>query len=173
MTLSSVPNSILPENSLMRHRKLLFKHPVERKAIWLQQDELVKLIKIYFRHKTRIARYKDALLPVYSFQTRVKDCSVPLKAFVVFNKLSDDDSKSVRILITNDLKLAYKKVIGIYMQRWGIERAFQELKDSFYFDHYQVRHKEKIMPACRQTGVTGCYVLLYSASFTGLNSMAV
>lgn len=31
------------------------------------------------------------------------------------------------------------------MQRWGIERAFQELKDTFFFDHYQVRSKEKIM----------------------------
>ncbi|OPX28695.1 MAG: hypothetical protein B1H08_05410, partial [Candidatus Omnitrophica bacterium 4484_171] len=39
----------------------------------------------------------------------------------------------------------YKKTVGVYMQRWGIERTFQELKDTFYFDHYQVRHKEKIM----------------------------
>ena len=126
-------------------RKILFKHPVERKAIWLQQDELVKLIKIYFRHKTRVVRYKNTLLPVYSFQTRLKNSSLPIRAFIIFNKWSDDDSKSIHILIINDLKLAYKKVVGIYMQRWGIERAFQELKDSFYFDHYQVRHKEKIM----------------------------
>ena len=31
------------------------------------------------------------------------------------------------------------------MQRWGIEQTFRELKDTFYFDHYQVRHKEEIM----------------------------
>ena len=112
-------------------------------------------------------------MPVYSFQTRLKNSSLPIRAFIVFNKWPDDDSKSIHILITNDLKLAYKKVAGIYMQRRGIERAFQELKDSFYFDHYQVRHKEKIIPAWRQTGAIGCYALLYSASFTGLNSMAV
>lgn len=126
-------------------RKILFKHPVERKTIWLQQDELVKLIKKYFWHKTRVVHYKDALLPIYSFQTRLKNSPLPVRAFIVFNKWSDDDSKSIHILITNDLKLSYKKVVGVYMQRWGIERAFQELKDSFYFDHYQVRHKEKIM----------------------------
>ncbi len=31
------------------------------------------------------------------------------------------------------------------MQRWGIEQTFRELKDTFYFDHYQLRHKEEIM----------------------------
>ena len=49
------------------------------------------------------------------------------------------------ILITNNLSLEHKKVCALYRLRWGIEHAFQELKDSFYFDHYQVRHKEKIM----------------------------
>jgi len=126
-------------------RKVLFKHPVSRETVWLQQDELVKLIKKHFPHKTKIARYKDALLPVYSFQTRLKNSSLPIRAFVVFNKWSDDDSKSIHILISNDLKLTYKKVVSIYMQRWGIEQMFRELKDTFYFDHYQVRHKEKIM----------------------------
>jgi len=127
------------------NRKILFKHPVSRKAVWLQQDELVKLIQIYFRHKTRFAHYKDVSFPIYSFQTRLKNCSVPIKAFVVFNNFSEDDDKKIHILITNDLTLSYKKTVGVYMQRWGIERTFQELKDTFYFDHYQVRHKEKIM----------------------------
>ena len=27
---------------------------------------------------------------------------------------------------------------------WGIEYCFKELKDTFYFDHYQVRHIDKI-----------------------------
>ena len=146
-------------------RKILFKHPAERKAIRLRQDELVKPVKIYFRHKARVIRCKDALPPVYSFQTRLKNSSLPIRAF---NKWPDDDPKSIHILIADDLKPAYKKVVGIYTRRRGIERAFRELKDSFYFGRYQARHKEKITPACRQTGVTGCYVLLYSASFTGL-----
>src|SRR3989338_6474342 len=32
----------------------------------------------------------------------------------------------------------------LYLLRWGIEHCFKELKDTFYFDHYQVRHIEKI-----------------------------
>ncbi|RKX93230.1 MAG: hypothetical protein DRP84_08805 [Spirochaetes bacterium] len=54
-------------------------------------------------------------------------------------------TRHTHILITNDLTLSHKKTVGVYMQRWGIERTFQELKDTFYFNHYQVRHKEKIM----------------------------
>ncbi|MGQ3686123.1 MAG: transposase [Candidatus Loosdrechtia sp.] len=30
------------------------------------------------------------------------------------------------------------------MLRWRIELCFRELKDTFYFDHYQVRDIEKI-----------------------------
>ena len=126
-------------------RRFCFRHPVSRKTVWLQQDELVKLIKDYFWDKTKIVRYGNALLPVYSFHTRLKGCSVPLCAFVVFDKLSEDDSKSVHILITGDWRLSYKRIVNTYMLRWGIEKMFRELKDTLYFDHYQVRRKEKIM----------------------------
>jgi transposase len=55
------------------------------------------------------------------------------------------EHKDCHILITNNLALEYKKACALYRLRWGIEQAFQELKDSFYFDHCQLRHKEKIM----------------------------
>jgi len=126
-------------------RYLLFKDLVTKKQIWLQQDELVKLIEKNLWHKARIANYRDAKLSIYGFESRLKDCSVPIKAFVVFGSWSDEDEKDIHILITNDLEMSYKKVVGLYMQRWGIERVFQELKDTFYFDHYQVRHQTKIM----------------------------
>lgn len=126
-------------------RRFLFKNPLSGKYSWLQQDELVKLIKKFFPHKVKVIRYKDSFLPIYSFQTRLKNSSITVKAFVIFNKWSDDDLKNIHILITNDLNLSFKKAPSFYMQRWGIERAFQELKDTFFFDHYQVRTKEKIM----------------------------
>ncbi len=126
-------------------RNLLFKHPVTKKQVWLKQDELVRLIKKHLWHKARIAHYKDAKLPIYGFESRLKDCSVPLKAFVIFGSWSDEDKKDIHILITSDLGMSYKKVVGLYMQRWGIEQMFRELKDTFYFDHYQVRHQERIM----------------------------
>jgi len=126
-------------------RRLLVENPVSKKKIWIQQDELVKLIKKHLWHKTRMINYNGKLVPAYAFNARVKDTPVELKAFCVMGKWSEEDDKSCHILITNDLALDHKKTASIYRLRWGIEHAFQELKDSFYFDHYQVRHKEKIM----------------------------
>ena len=129
-------------------RRLLVEHPVLKKKLWLQQDELVKLIKKHLWHKTRVVEYNGKLVPVYALNVKVKDSQAKLKAFSIMGKWSEEDDKPCHILITNDLALDHKKTASIYRLRWGIEQAFQELKDSFYFDHYQVRHKEKIMPAC-------------------------
>lgn len=126
-------------------RRLFVEHPVSKKKSWIRVDELVKLIKKHLIHKTRMANYNGKLVPVYSLNAKVKDSDVQLKAFIILSKWSDDDDKSCHVLITNDLSLDHKKVTRLYCLRWGIERAFQELKDSFYFDHYQLRHKEKIM----------------------------
>ena len=126
-------------------RRLLVEHPVSKKKIWIQQDELVKLIKKHLWHKTRMINYNGKLVAAYAFNAKVKDSQVKLKAFVIMGKWSDEDNKSCHILITNDLALNHKKAADIYRLRWGIEQSFQELKDSFYFDHYQLRHKEKIL----------------------------
>lgn len=126
-------------------RRLLIEHPVSKKEVLLRADELVKLIKKKLWHKTRMADYNGKLVPVYSIKATVKDTRVKLNAFCIMDKWSEEDDKSCHILITNDLTLERKKACVLYRLRWGIEHAFQELKDSFYFDHYQVRHKEKIM----------------------------
>ena len=55
-----------------------------------------------------------------------------------------DDDNTYHILITNQLTASAKTVITNYLLRWGIEHCFKELKDTFYFGHYQVRHIEKI-----------------------------
>jgi len=126
-------------------RRLLVEHPVSKKKIWLRADELVKLIKKHLWDKTRMVNYSGRLVPAYTLNVRVKDSQVELKAFCIMGKWSEEDDKSCHILITNNLSLDHKKATALYRLRWGIEHAFQELKDSFYFDHYQVRHKEKIM----------------------------
>jgi SRSO17 transposase len=126
-------------------RRLLVEHPVSKKETWLRADGLVKLVKKYLWHKTRMVNYNGRLVPVYTLKVKVKDTRVKLKAFVIMGKWSEEDDKSCHILITNNLALEHKKACALYRLRWGIEHAFQELKDSFYFDHYQVRHKEKIM----------------------------
>lgn len=90
----------------------------------------LQLIKKHLWHKTCVFRHKDSLLPVYSFETYLKDCSVPIKAFVVFGKLSDEDERNEHILVTNDPKISHKEIIPLYDARWGIEQLFRELKDS-------------------------------------------
>ena len=132
-------------SELKSNRYLFVEHPATKKKAWMQQDEIVTLIKKHFWHKTRMADYNGKLVPVYTLNVMVKDSQVKLKAFCIMGKWSPEDDKSCHILITNDLTLDHKKACALYRLRWGIEHAFQELKDSFYFDHYQIRHKEKIM----------------------------
>jgi len=126
-------------------RRLLVEHPLSKKKTWIRADELVKLINSHLRHKTRMVNYGGKLVPVYSLNVMVRDSSVKLKAFVILGKWSEQDDKTCHVLITNNLGLDHKNACALYGLRWGIEHAFEELKDSFYFDHYQVRHKEKIM----------------------------
>jgi len=126
-------------------RRLLVDHPVSKNKVWIRADELVKLIKKHLWGKTRMVNYSGKLVPVYTLNVKVRDTQVKLKAFCIMGKWSPEDDKSCHILITNDLSLDHKKACALYRLRWGIEQAFQELKDSFYFDHYQVRRKEKIM----------------------------
>ena len=68
----------------------------------------------------------------------------PIKFVVIFGKWNKDDDNTYHILITNQLTASAKTVITNYLLRWGIEHCFKELKDTFYLDHYQVRHIEKI-----------------------------
>jgi hypothetical protein len=66
----------------------------------------------------------------------------------VFGKWNKDDDTDVHILITHQLKASAKTIITNYLFRWGIEHCFKELKDTFYFDHYQLRHTRKIERYC-------------------------
>ena len=84
------------------------------------------------------------LLKKLSFEAKLKDCDVPIKFVVIFGKWNKDDDNKYHILITNNLRASAKMVITSYLLRWGIEHCFKELKDTFYFDHYQVRHINKI-----------------------------
>ena len=126
-------------------RKVYFKNPQTQKAYFMQQDELVKLIRKNFWAKTRVFKHNGQLLSVYAFESRLKKTHFPVKVFVVLGGLSDKDDRDIRVIITNDLNMSHKKAVLTYLERWAIERLFRELKDSLCFDHYQLRHKLKIM----------------------------
>lgn len=126
-------------------RKVCFKNPQTQKAYFMQQDELVKLIRKNLWAKTRVIKHRGELLSVYAFESRLKKTHFPVKVFVVLGGLSGKDDRDVRVLITNDLMLSHRKAVLTYLERWAIERLFRELKDSLCFDQYQLRHKLKIM----------------------------
>lgn len=130
-------------------RNIFFYNPAERKHRFFKQDELVKLIKKYYSHKCKGFSFtskdgKKKTSFTYTFKGTLKDCSVPLRFIVVFGKWDDADDKNVHILITNQTHVATNTIISNYLLRWGIELIFRELKDIFFFDQYQLRHKKQI-----------------------------
>lgn len=131
------------------NRLLLFYHPIERRHCWIQQDELVTLIRSHYPHKLKPVKvthpngYRRDFLG-YTFKSRLKNCPLKIRVVVLFGDFCDEDSKSIHILITNDLISYTPTIVSWYSLRWGIERIFRELKDTFCFDHYQVRHKKQI-----------------------------
>ena len=136
-------------SEIKSNRNIFMYHPVKKEKCLIKPDELVTLIKKHYRHKTKVVRYKAAdgrevSHRTYTFEAKLKDCDVPVKFVVVLGKWNEDDDTSYHILITNQLSASAKTVITSYPLRWGIEQCFKELKDTFYFDHYQVRHIDKI-----------------------------
>ena len=131
------------------NRSIFFTHPQTKQWRYLRCDKIMPLIEQFYPHKLKAVRIpqnndKDKSVFTYSFNTKLKDCKTKVKVIFVFNKWSNDDDKSAHILITTDLKMSVKSAILTYLLRWGIERSFRELKDTFYFEQYQVRHQEQI-----------------------------
>lgn len=74
----------------------------------------------------------------------MRDCATEVQVIFIFDKWPKTDDKDVHILITTVLSMPVRGVILTYLLRWGIEESFRELKDTFCFDQYQVRHQEQI-----------------------------
>ena len=129
-------------SEIRSNRLLLFRHPQTRQPVYINAEELVKLIRVHFRDKVKYVRCPTAenptrKVPVYSFESRLQDCHVPVKVVAVLDKLFEDDEESARILFSTDPKADAQEIVDDYRLRWGIERVFAELKDLFYFDQYQ------------------------------------
>ena len=136
-------------SEIKSNRNIFTYHPVKKKQCMVKPGELVTLIKKYYADKIKYVTSKSAdgsevSYKTYSFDATLKDCKVPLKFVVILGKWNKDDDNKYHVLITNQLNATAKTVITNYLLRWGIEQCFKELKDTFYFDHYQVRHINKI-----------------------------
>ena len=136
-------------SEIKSNRNIFMYHPIKRTKCCVKPDELVTLIKKHYWGKTKTIKYQttdgsEVSHRTYSFEAKLKDCDIPIKFVVIFGKWNKDDDNTYHILITNQLTASAKTVITNYLLRWGIEHCFKELKDTFYLDHYQVRHIEKI-----------------------------
>ena len=136
-------------SEIKSNRNIFMYHPIKRTKCYVKPDELVTLIKKHSWDKTKTVKYQttdgsEVSHRTYSFEAKLKDCKVPIKFVVVLGKWNKDDDNSFHILITNQLNASAKTIITTYLLRWGIEHCFKELKDTFSFDQYQVRHIEKI-----------------------------
>lgn len=131
------------------NRSIFFTHPQTRQWRYLRAEEIIPLIKEFFPHKLKTVHLTrsdgtDKNILYYSFKSKLKDCSTAVQVIFIFERWSKTDDKDVHVLITTDLTMPVKTAILTYLLRWGIEESFRELKDTFCFDQYQVRHQEQI-----------------------------
>lgn len=131
------------------NRSILFTHPETRQWRYLRSDEIMVLIRKFYPHKLKglsIPQHgnKDKTVFTYSFNSKLKDCKTEVKVIFVFDKWSEYDDNNTHVLITTDLNMPVRTAILTYLLRWGIEESFRELKDTFCFDQYQLRHQKQI-----------------------------
>lgn len=78
-------------------------------------------------------------LNIYSAEVKIKYKEAVAKARFLNGKiikavwLTFNDSQSIRLIISTDIKLSAKEIIGRYAKRWDIEPMFNELKNRFKF----------------------------------------
>ena len=131
------------------NRSIFFTHPQTKQWRYLTGDKIIPLIKEFYPHKLKTvaipqADGTDKNVLYYAFKSKLRDCSTEVQVIFMFDKWSRTDDKDVHILIATDLSMSVRSAILTYLLRWGIEESFHELKDTFCFDQYQVRHQEQI-----------------------------
>ena len=136
-------------SEIKSNRNIFMLHPEKQKYCMVKPDELVTLIKKHHANEIKHITSKssegsEVSYKTYTFNAKLKNCVVPLKFVVILGKWNKEDDKRYHVLITNQLDASAKTAITNYLLRWGIEHCFKELKDTFYFDHYQLRHIDKI-----------------------------
>ena len=136
-------------SEIKSNRSIFMFHPVKKQHCVIKPNELVTLIRNSFKSKIRRITYKTkggakVCLPTYAFKAKLNDCDVELKFLVVLGKWNEEDDKKFHILISNQLEATSKSIMKTYLLRWGIEHCFKELKDTFNFDQYQLRHIKRI-----------------------------
>ena len=71
-------------------------------------------------------------------------CPKPVHLVVIRTKLKKAHTYRYFLVFTTDLTLSVETIVHYYDLRWRIETAFRDSKESFGFDHYQVKSETAI-----------------------------
>lgn len=84
--------------------------------------------------------------PVDIAQQIVRSKSCPQPVRLVVRRTRSTPSKPYRyfLVYTTDLTLSIERILTLYKRRWTFETSMHDSKESFGFDHYQVRSKHAI-----------------------------
>lgn len=75
---------------------------------------------------------------------RTKSCPVPVRLVVRRTKKTPSTPYRYFLVYTTDLSLSLEQILSLYKRRWTFETAMHDSKESFGFDHYQVRSENAI-----------------------------
>ena len=73
-----------------------------------------------------------------------KSCPDPVRLVVIRTKPKQNKPYRYFLVYTTDLNLSVETIVYYYDLRWKIETGFRDCKESFGFDHYQVKSETAI-----------------------------
>jgi hypothetical protein len=98
--------------------------------------------RVHVEHWWYTDRYMPAVgktLSVAHQIVRTKLCPVPVHLVVVRTRPSPTKPYRYFLVYTTDLTLSVETIVRYYKLRWTFETGMHDSKESFGFDHYQVR----------------------------------
>jgi len=109
---------------------------------WHRVDELVKLIpSCKYRKISYVNSHGEReFYYAYAFTGKVKHIGGPYRITIVKSSWETINMDNVYVIVSNHTDSSAAEMFRKYKGRWEIECVFRELKDTLYFDQYQVRN---------------------------------
>jgi hypothetical protein len=133
---------------LCRARKnAVFYHPAKEPRVKKRGPKPKYGKRASFRHWQFQNTYVEALNKTYAVAHQVvytKSCPDPVRLVIIKTKPKKNKPYRYFLVYTTDLNLSVETIVYYYDLRWKIETGFRDCKESFGFDHYQVKSETAI-----------------------------
>ena len=133
---------------LCRSRKnAAFYYPAPKKPKGKKGRQPIYGKRAHIQHWNYEAVFVEALDKTFDIAHRIvrtKMCPKPVHLVVIRTKLKKAHTYRYFLVFTTDLTLSVETIVHYYDLRWRIETAFRDSKESFGFDHYQVKSETAI-----------------------------